>query len=268
MESFWKDGEMVSQTHWSIGLGLLIGVAGIGSVGRAFDAPDGPVSADDEIRAVYLRQRAEERADAQRAIDELAKRQPSEMTPADYYRLFRAYNELGPGQAALEAINQIPEAYLAEHKLLDSKVTAFHNVNFSIDVSEPMFQLNIPPQVPRSILQELLFYDRCLDRGYGNAGEWYWRKAKRLCRMSVWTSYSRFTNSTHSYVINREQYEYAFELVQRAFEVEPNLLQLDSLHMELMLGQPFTLLETELRFQQLIERHTPPADAEEALQSE
>lgn len=259
---------MISRVICRIGMMAFVGVACLfDETCRAWDVP---VSAEDEIREVYLRQRAQEKADAEQAVAELTQKDLRQMTHEDYIRLFRAYNELGPALPALHAIKHVPEAYLAKHDQLGCKVTAFHNANFPYEFNGLVFFYDGGPQIPESVSQELLFYDRCIDRCYGNIGEWYWRKARLLCRMSVRATYSQFSSSTLHEVVNREQFEVAFETLRLAFEVEPNLLQLDSLQTDLMFsGSDFPLLKDEPRYKQLIEQYSEeiPADAEAALNS-
>jgi hypothetical protein len=98
----------------------------------------------------------------------------------------------------------------------------------------------------------LAFYDRCLDREYSNRGLWYWRKASLLCRTSVESVVHPRTGVAEPRICDREQYEYAFELLKRAFEVEPKLLNLNSVGAEFLWSNSFPLLSTEPRFKKLM----------------
>lgn len=223
------------------------------------------VRADDPEREEYLRQRAAEKATAEAIVAELT-REDRRNTPDDWLRLTRAYNELGDHAKCLEAIWHVPESYLAEHGELELKAVVYHNVNFGY-ANNPFF-VGFLEQYNRNQLwgQELLFFDRCIDRGYVNKGVWLYRKAKLLCRSSVETYYFGSGRPMHD-VRDRERYEHAFALLERAFEVEPNLLEIHAIQRDVEFGNKFTLLETEPRFQRLFETALDrlPADALDAL---
>lgn len=55
-------------------------------------------------------------------------------------------------------------------------------------------------------------------------------------------------------IVDREQFEYAFETLKRAFEVEPKLLALPSVRANLRHSpQDFPILRSEPRFRKLME---------------
>jgi tetratricopeptide (TPR) repeat protein len=195
---------------------------------------------NEQEREAYLRRRAKEKAAAQKAVAELAQKDFGKLSHDEFIRLALAYNELGDNTRSLEAINQVPEAYLAKKGKLDLKAIAFHNVNFSLSGDKA------------SLLRELAFLDRCIDRRYDNLGLWYWRKAKLLCRTSVTTEFHNRPSGAELRVIDREQYEYAYEMLKKAFEVEPNLLSLDSVAAEFLWSQDFPILSSEPRFKKLM----------------
>jgi hypothetical protein len=177
---------------------------------------------------------------AKKIVADLTQRDFATLLPADFVLLCQAYNQLGDDLRAIDAINRVPEAYLAKKGHLDLKATVLHNVNFRSQ------------RESASLLRELAFYDRCIDRGYANRGLWYWRKASLLCRTSVETAVRPGVDTGEPRVLDREQYEYAFEILKRAFETEPNLLNLDSVSAEFLWSSSFPLLSTERRFKKLM----------------
>ena len=101
-----------------------------------------------------------------------------------------------------------------------------------------------------NFLKELAFLDRCIDRRYGNPGLWYWRKAKLLCGNSV----SSLPNVEPS-IVDREQFEHAYETLKRAFEVEPKLLDVPWVRANRRHSpQDFPILRSEPRFKKLMEK--------------
>jgi tetratricopeptide (TPR) repeat protein len=159
----------------------------------------------------------------------------------DLIRLALAYNELGDNTRCLDVINRVPESYLAEKGKLDLKATAFGNANSSLSDDKAF------------LLRWLAFLDRCIDRRYDNLGLWYWRKARLLCRTSVATEFHNRNLAVEQRIIDREQYEYAYETLKRAFEAEPNLLRLKSAGVEfLFIQESFPILSSEARFKKLM----------------
>lgn len=195
---------------------------------------------DDDARKAYLARRAAEKEAAEKAVKELGARNYGTLTADEFIRLAYAYNELGNNQLALDAICRVSDEVLAEKKQLDMKATCFHNASSGNDQS--------------SRLRELAFIDRCLDKKYGNQGVWLWRKASLVCQSSVDTRVlaGSVVGDNPGRIIDREQYEYSFELLQRAFSVEPQLLTLSGIGPEFTRSQDFPLLSSEARFQELM----------------
>jgi tetratricopeptide (TPR) repeat protein len=201
--------------------------------------------ANDDERKAYLAKRAAEKAAAEQTVKELTVRDYATVSADDFIRLALAYNELGDNRLALDAVSRVSDDVLAQKKQLDLKAICFHNVSSGDDKT--------------ARIRELAFIDRCLDRSYPNQGVWLWRKAKVVCQSSV--SLAIHTRGDvigeEARVIDREQYEYAFELLERAFKTEPNLFNLAGVGHEFMWGQDFPLLSKELRFKELMKRHAP-----------
>jgi hypothetical protein len=196
---------------------------------------------DSPARKAKLARDAAEKAAAEKTIAELSQRNYGTLTSDEFIRLAYAYNHAGNNRLAMDAMNRVPDAYLAEKKELDFKATCFHNVK-SEDKGA-------------SRVRELAFIDRCLDKKWGNQGVWLWRKAKVLCQTSVTTNLGpgfpggggpQFT------ITDKEQYEYAFEVLKRAFEVEPKLKDLDSVGVDWLWSQDFPGLSSEQRFKDLM----------------
>jgi hypothetical protein len=202
----------------------------------------GVTGEETEERKAYLAKRAAEKAAAEQAVKELTVRDYATLNPDDFIRLSLAYNELSDNRLALDAICRVPDKVLAEKKQLDLKAICFQNMNSGEDKGNR--------------IRELAFIDRCLDRRYGNQGIWLWRKAKVVCQSSVAPAIpTRGDNiGSEAYVIDREQYEYAFELLQRALEAEPNLRDLAGVGHEYMWGQDFPMLSEEARFKELMKK--------------
>jgi hypothetical protein len=138
-------------------------------------------------------------------------------------------------------INLVPESYLAEKGNLDIKAVAFGNASSSLSDDKAF------------LLRWLAFLDRCIDRRYDNLGLWYLRKARLLCRTSVATEFHHRTLAVEQRIIDREQYEYAYETLKRAFEAEPNLLRLKSAGVDfLFIETSFPILSSEARFKKLM----------------
>jgi tetratricopeptide (TPR) repeat protein len=198
---------------------------------------------DYAAQRAYRAKRAKETAMAEQTVKELLLR--DNLTADDYIRLALAHNELSQHAPALDAIAHVPDEVLAQKNQLDLKASCFHNVNFGADKG--------------GWIRELAFIDRCLDKKYGNRGVWFMRKAKVVCQSSVAPAVPTIHNviGHEAYIIDREQFEYAFELLQRAFDVEPNLLQLEG--DEEIWGGGFPLLRDEPRFKDLVKkaRNTP-----------
>jgi hypothetical protein len=179
-----------------------------------------------------------EKAAAEKVVADLARQDPAKLSKEDLVRLSLAYNELGDLTRALDAINQIPESYLAEKGKLIDKAIALANVN------------SRPGADKVNLLKELAFLDRCIDRRYPNPGLWYYLKARLLCRTSV----SSLPNAEPS-IVDREQFEYAFETLNRAFEVEPKLLDVPWVRANRRHSpQDFPILRSEPRFKKLMEK--------------
>jgi hypothetical protein len=195
---------------------------------------------DDEARKANLARRAAEKEAAEKAVKELSARNYGTLTADEFIRLAYAYNELGNNHLALDAICRVSDDVLAEKKQLDMKATCFHNANSGDDKSNR--------------LRELAFIDRCLDKKYGNQGVWLWRKARVVCQSSVDTRLfaGSVAGEHHGRILDREQYEYSFELLQRAFAVEPKLLTLSGIGPEFTRSQDFPLLSDEARFKELM----------------
>ena len=198
------------------------------------------VAEDDADRKAYLAKRAAEKAAAEMAVKELSARDYATLNADEFIRLTYAYNELGDNRLALDAVCRVSDDVLAVKKQLDLKATCFHNVNFGNDKS--------------SRVRELAFIDRCLDKKYGNQGVWLWRKAKLVCQASVAPAQLTLPDATEAHIIDREQYEYSFELLQRAFVVEPKLLSLAGVGPEFTWSQDFPLLCDEARFKELMKK--------------
>jgi hypothetical protein len=209
---------------------VIVGLAGLASAG-------------DPQREAYLARRAREKAAAEKTVAQLTGQDFARLSSEDFIRLALAYNELGENPKALDAINRVPESYLARRGQLRLKAVCLHNVNSSAR----------PGQA--GLLKELAFYDRCIDRRYGNLGLWYWRKAKLLCRTSVTVDLpTGGLAKPQMRVVDREQYEYAYEMLERAFKVEPNLLRLESVGVEAFWAGDFPMLSSEARFKKLMGR--------------
>jgi hypothetical protein len=184
----------------------------------------------------------QEKAAAEKVVAQLTNQDIAKLSKEELIRLATAYNELDDATRALDAINRIPESYLAEKGKLIDKAILLANVSSS------------PGADNVSLLKELAFLDRCIDRRRGNPGLWYWRKAKLLCRNSVLS----LPNVAPS-IVDREQFEHAYETLKRAFEVEPNLLALDSVRADRRCSpQDFPILNSEPRFKKLMEKPGRP----------
>jgi hypothetical protein len=217
----------MSTSYWFGTAAVLVGLAGLASA-------DGPE------RKAYLERRAQEKAAAEKTVAHLTKQDFGKLSAGDFVRLALAYNELGDNPAALDAINRAPESYLAKHGRLDLKAVCLHNVNSS-------------GTDRAGLLRELAFYDRCIDRHYGNVGLWHWRKASLLCRASVSVDLPRGALARPGpRVVDREQYEYAYETLERAFKAEPGLLRLGTVGVEDFWASDFPLLSSEARFKKLM----------------
>jgi tetratricopeptide (TPR) repeat protein len=221
---------MFTRGVFRVAVAVIVGLAGITE-----DAHGG-----DRERELYVQRRAKEKAAAEKAVAELTQKDFGKLSHEEFIRLALAYNELGDKARSLEAINRVPESYLAKKGKLDLKAIAFHNVNCSLSGDKA------------SLLRELAFLDRCIDRRYDNLGLWYWRKAKLLCRTSVSTEIRTRPPGAEQRIIDREQYEYAYETLKKAFEVEPNLQSLDSVGAAFLWSQDFPILSSEARFQKLM----------------
>jgi hypothetical protein len=121
----------------------------------------------------------------------------------------------------------------------------------SIDKAIALTNVNSRPGADKvNLLKELGFLDRCIDRRYPNPGLWYYLKARLLCQTSV----SSLPNAEPS-VVDREQFEYAFETLKRAFEVEPKLLDVPWVRANRRHSpQDFPILRSEPRFKELMEK--------------
>ena len=194
----------------------------------------------DDARKANLARRAAEKEAAEKAVKELSARNYGTLSADEFIRLAYAYNELSNNQLALDAICRVSDEVLAEKKQLDMKATCFHNASSGDDKSNR--------------LRELAFIDRCLDKKYGNQGVWLWRKARLVCQSSVDTRLlvGSVVGENHVRIIDREQYEYSFELLQRAFSVEPKLLTLSGIGPDFTRNQDFPLLSDEARFKELM----------------
>src|SRR5436190_2119110 len=194
---------------------------------------------DSPARKAKLARDAAEKAAAEKTIAELSQRNYGTLTSDEFIRLAYAYNHVTNNRLAMDAINRVPDAYLAEKKQLDFKATCFHNVKSDDNGA--------------SRVRELAFIDRCLDKKWGNQGVWLWRKAKLLCQTSVTLNLGPgFANGPQFTISDKEQYEYSFEVLKRAFEVEPKLKDLDSVGVDWLWSQDFPGLSTEQRFKDLM----------------
>jgi hypothetical protein len=204
---------------------------------------------DDAARAAYLARRAAEKKAAEEAVEKLGGGDLGVLTADENIRLCRAYNELGNNDLALAAVCRVPDAVLAERKQLELKAICFHNVNSSGDNKD------------QNRLRELAFIDRCLDRGWGNQGVWLWRKAKVICQASVAPAIPTRGDviGEAERILDREQYDYSFELLQQAFKVEPKLRELSDVSHEFMWPGAFPILHKEPRFLKLVKMS--PVDA-------
>ena len=201
----------------------------------------GVAGEETDERKAYLAKRAAEKTAAERAVKELSVRDYATLSADDFIRLAYAYNELSDNRLALDAVCRVPDDVLAEKKQLDLKAICFHNVNSGDDKN--------------SRIRELAFIDRCLDKKYGNQGVWLWRKAKLICRSSVSPAVPTIGDNIggESHILDRQQYEYSFELLKRAFEVEPDLASLTGVP-DFMSSQDFPLLSDEARFKELMKK--------------
>jgi hypothetical protein len=212
-----------------VAVAIIVGLAGI----------TGAALGDDREREAYLQRRAQEKAAAEKAVAELT--DWGKLSNEDLIRLALAYNELGDNPRCLDVINRVPESYLAEKGKLDIKAVAYSNANSSLGDDKAF------------LLRRLAFLDRCIDRRCDNLGLWYLRKATLLCQTSVATEFHNRTLTVEQRIIDREQYEYAYETLKRAFEAEPNLLQLKSARVEVLFVQSsFPILSSEARFKKLM----------------
>jgi len=196
-------------------------------------------SEEDADEKAYLAKRAAKTAAAEQTVKDLT-RNYATLTADDWIRLAYAYNELGDNRLALNAICRVSDKVLAEKKQLDLKATCFHNVNYGQDKT--------------NWIRELAFIDRCLDKKYGNQGVWLWRKARDLCQSSVTRASIIGGELSSDVIIDREQYEYSFELLERAFAAQPDLIELDYVGVDFLWGQDFPLLSDEPRFKELMNK--------------
>ena len=203
------------------------------------------LSEDDAARKEYLANRAAEKAAADHAVKEISARDYATVSADEFIRLAYAYNELGDNPLALDAVCRVSDEVLAEKKQLDLKAICFHNVSSGDDKTNR--------------IRELAFIDRCLDRKYENQGVWLWRKAKVICQSSVAHAIPTRGDQigSEAHMIDREQYEYSFELLKRAFEVEPKLYNLAGVGHEFMWAGDFPQLSGEPRFKELMQKHAP-----------
>jgi hypothetical protein len=200
--------------------------------------PPNAKSSKDAMGKADLSWSEQEKAAAEKVVTQLTKQDFAKLSNEDLTRLATAYNELDDPMRALAAINRIPESYLAEKGQLIDKAILLANVSSS------------PGADKVNLLKELAFLDRCIDRRYGNPGLWYWRKAKLLCGDSVFS----LPNAEPS-IVDREQFEHAYETLKRAFEAEPNLLALASVRADRRCSpQDFPILNSEPRFKKLMEK--------------
>jgi hypothetical protein len=193
-----------------------------------------------KARKGYLAKRAAEKASAERSVAELSVRDVGSLSADDNIRLAFAQNELGDNRAALEAVCRVDDETLAKKQQLDLKAMCFHNVSRSDDIAVR--------------IRELAFIDRCLDRKYGNEAVWLWRKAKVVCQSAVaQATPTRGDNiGEPERIIDREQYEYSFELLQRACRLDAQALRSQGFHHEFTWPGDFPKLHTEARFAELV----------------
>ena len=120
-----------------------------------------------------------------------------------------------------------------------------------IDKAIALTNVNSRPGADKvNLLKELAFLDRCIDCRYPNPGLWYYLKARLLCRTSV-----SFLPNAEPSIVDREQFEYAFETLKRAFEVEPKLLDVPWVRANRRHSpQDFPILRSEPRFKKLMEK--------------
>ena len=219
---------MFTWGFFRVAVAVIVALAGI----------TGESHGDDREREAYLQRRAQEKAAAEKAVAELT--DLGKLSNEDLIRLALAYNELGDNTRSFDAINRVPESYLAEKGKLDIKNVALINVKSSLDDD-------------KACLLHLAFLDRCIDRRYDNLGLWYFRKARLLCRMSVAKEFPNRNIIVEQRIIDREQYEYAYETLKRAFEAEPNLLRLKSAVVDILfIETSFPILSSEARFKKLM----------------
>lgn len=197
---------------------------------------------DSAERKAYLAKRAAEKGAAEKAVKELGARDYGTLAADEFIRLAYAYNELGDNRLALDAICRVPDEVLAEKKQLEMKSICFGNLSSGGDKSLQ--------------LRELAFIDRCLDKKYGKEGVWLWRKARLLCQASVAPAIpTRGDVIGHERsIIDRQQYEYSFELLQRAFAAEPKLLSLVEIGPSFSRDLDFPVLSDEARFKVLMKK--------------
>jgi len=198
-------------------------------------------AADDDAKGKqYEAKRAAEKAAAELAVKELTVREQETLSPDDFIRLSMAYNELGDNRLALEAVCKVKDEVLAAKKQLDNKAVCFQNMSRGED---KMIRI-----------RELAFIDRCLDRRWGNQGVWLWRKSKVVCQSSVTLEIPTRGDQIGSpaHIVDREQFEYSFELLKQAFEAEPNLYNLAGVGHDFMWVSDFPLLNQESRFKELM----------------
>lgn len=196
---------------------------------------------NDAARKAYLEKRAAEKASAETTVRDLTARDQGDLSADDCIRLAYAQNELGDNQAALVAVCRVTDDVLAEKKQLELKAICLHNASGS----DPAIRI-----------REFAFIDRCLDRKYESEAVWLWRKAAVICRSAV--APPRLTIGDNigdvERILDREQYEYAFELLERACRLDLDALQARGIAHSFMWPSDFPKLHTEERFVELIKK--------------
>ncbi len=143
---------------------------------------------------------------ARRIIIQFTSPQSPKMSHEDRCLLARAYNELGENKKAFEALNPVPEEYLAANHKLGAKRIYYHNLVHNVEKSE-------------YFVGYLAFVQRCIDKDYPGKRIWLLWKASILCRTSVRRTSDAKDEIPAFKIVDYNQYEQAYETLKQGLAV-------------------------------------------------
>jgi tetratricopeptide (TPR) repeat protein len=184
----------------------------------------------------------EDHVGGQQAIDILTNgRSLESLSSKELNQLAIAYNWVGDHRRQINVSDIVLSRDPANAEALDSKANGLENAYF----------------LEREREEELRFYDECIRARRAPLHLWYLRKARALCGSAV-----DFVTPTGDgdwrsvgVVGDRSRYEEAFQCLQKAFEIKPDLLQgkHDDILTDWLIPQHFPVLSEEQPFKDLTE---------------